>query len=564
MGPRLLAHLPSIFIGFVAAGVGVILVFSSAFRGTPGGAWHWTMSGLVVALMIVYGVVLWLRSRTEHGDEDDGETFYYLGFIYTLATLVATFAPLLNSSQRPDVRQVLGLFGLGLSTTFVGLAGRIVFTQALPRGDGNLEHHAMRLGDAYEDAARAIERSTVRIVHAQQRAEGHLNESYSGAIDAIRGLSGHVTQQFDSMSAEVLKQFAAVIERVSAQTESTFADLRSRATRDLDTAARQVVKTHEIAREQIEGLATGTASAVRGATQALAEDFARTARDSATELTGFVRQANSNVAAALQEFESRLTTLRLPPDDATQKLAVILSDLVERAEALQRVTALVAASYGELETTLASAVAGARDGGRAFSTLAVSADAANSAVMSAKTNVELFATQMGQVGQLTSGLHNIPQEAATIGTALTSLRANLGKSNRAWADVATVTDDASKSIARAGAAFSTLEQSTRGAEQSVLNWSGGMTKATVGLEALTEVAARAVRLGHDAVTTQTQLSAQISGPLVEQLRKHSEAAGALATRLQEDLRASEEAVRKVHHHLIDASRFILTKVDQRR
>lgn len=91
-----------------------------------------------------------------------------------------------------------------------------------------------------------------------------------------------------------------------------------------------------------------------------------------------------------------------------------------------------------------------------------------------------------------------------------------------------------------------------------------MTKATVNLEALTEVAARAVRLGHDAVTTQTQLAAQISGPLVEQLRKHSEAADALANRLQEDLRASEEAVRKVHHHLIDASRFILTKVDQRR
>ena len=50
----------------------------------------------------------------------------------------------------------------------------------------------------------------------------------------------------------------------------------------------------------------------------------------------------------------------------------------------------------------------------------------------------------------------------------------------------------------------------------------------------------------------------------EQLRKHGDAAGALATRLQEDLRASEEAVRKVHHHLIDASRFILSKVEYRR
>jgi DNA-binding ferritin-like protein len=91
-----------------------------------------------------------------------------------------------------------------------------------------------------------------------------------------------------------------------------------------------------------------------------------------------------------------------------------------------------------------------------------------------------------------------------------------------------------------------------------------LLKAGAGLEALTEIAERAVRLGNDAVTTQAQLSAQISGPLAEQLRKHSEAAGALAQRLQDDLRASEEAIRKVHHHLIDASRFILSKVEPRR
>ncbi len=98
----------------------------------------------------------------------------------------------------------------------------------------------------------------------------------------------------------------------------------------------------------------------------------------------------------------------------------------------------------------------------------------------------------------------------------------------------------------------------------MLNLGGGLTKATVSLETLTEIAERAVRLGNDTVTAQAQLAAQISGPLAEQLRQHSEAAGALASRLQEDLRASEEAVRKVHHHLIDASRFILSKVEYRR
>jgi hypothetical protein len=564
MSPRLFASLPAIFIGFIAMGVSVILSFSWIYRDSPGGAWHWTMIALVVGLMIVYGVALWIRSRTAHASEGDGETFYYLGFIYTLATLVATFAPLLNSSERPDIRHVLGLFGLGLSTTFVGLVGRIVFAQTFTEAPTRPEDSARRLGDAYAEAAHAIERSTVRIVHAQRRAEGHLNESYSGAIEAIRTLAARATEQFDTMSKQVLNQFSAAIERVTTQADATFAELRGRAAREIDSASKQVVLTHDAAKQQIEGLAAGATGAVRGVTEQVVEDFGRIARQSAAELSAFVRQTHDSLAGTLQEFDTRVGALRLPPEDVGQKLAVILTDLTERAELLRRATAIVGTAYGELEGTLANAVQGARDGGRAFSALAVSADAATTAVASAKTNVEHFATQLGHMGQLTTGLEGFPQDAATIVASLGTLRDSLGEANRAWAEVAGVTDGAAKSIARAGTALSALESGTRVAEQSVLNWSGGLTKASLGLEAVTEVAERAVRLGHDAVTAHGQLAAQISGPLAEQLRQHGEAAAALVERLQEDLRASEDAVRKVHHHLIDASRFILSKVEYRR
>jgi hypothetical protein len=564
MATRLLARLPSVFMGFIAAGVGVILTFSWSHQGTPGGARHWTMMALVLGMMVVYGVFLWIRSKTEYASESDGETFYYLGFIYTLATLVATFAPLLNSSERPESRHVLGLFGLGLITTFVGLAGRIVFAQTSPGAFASPEDDARRLGDAYAEAARAIEKSTVRIVHAQQRAEGHLSESYSGAIEAIRLLSDRVTQQFDTMSAQVLKQFAGVIERVTADAESAFAELGNRAVRAIDNASSQAAKTHDMAKGQVESLSAGAATAVRSVTEHVVQDFTRVARESATELTTFLRQTNSIMATTLQEFETRLGALRLPPADIAEKVVVILTQLGERAELLQRATSTVGAAYSELEGTLANAVEGARDGSRAFSALAVSADAATAAVTSAKTNVEHFATNLNHVRELTTGLEKLPQEAATIMATLSSLRTSLGEANRAWAEMAGVTDGASKSLASAGAALSTLEHGTHAAGQSVLNWSGGLMKATVGLEALTELTERAVRLGKDAVATQVQLSAQISGPLADQLRRHSEAAGALASQLQDDLRASEDAVRKVHHHLIDASRFILSKVDGRR
>jgi len=561
---RLVASLPAMFLGFTAVGVGVILTFSWSYRGTPSGSWHWTMTTLVVGLMVVYGVVLLIRSRTAFASETDGETFYYLGFIYTLATLVATFAPLLNSSERPESRHVLGLFGLGLITTFVGLAGRIVFAQTSPGPLASPENDARRLGDAYAEAARAIERSTVRIVHAQQRAEGHLSESYSGAVETIRILSGRVTQQFDSMSTQVLEQFATVIERVSADAESAFAEVRNRAIREIDAASRQAAKTHDMAQEQVTSLTAGTTSAVRNVTEQVVQDVTRVARESATELTEFLRRTNGTVEATLQQFEARLGAFRLPPEGVGEKLVAVLTQLTERADLLRRATTTVAAAYSEFEGTLASAVKGARDGSRALSGLAVSADAATSAVTSAKTNVEHFATHLNQIGELGTGLEKLPQEAATIMATLGDLSTHIGEASRAWAEVAGATDGASKSMTRAGAALSALEHGTRAAEQSVHNWSGGLMKAGVGLQALTEITERAVRLGKDAVATQIQLSAQISGPLADQLRKHSEAAGALANRLQEDLRTSEEAVRKVHHHLIDASRFILSKVEDRR
>ena len=561
---RSVASLPSIFMGFIVVGVGVISTFSWAYRGAPGGAWHWAMVALVVGLMVVYGALLWIRSKTDNAADGDGETFYYLGFIYTLATLVATFAPLLNSGGRLETRYVLGMFGLGLITTFVGLAGRIVFAQTLSEDASGLEDNARRLGDAYAEAARSIERSTVRIVRAQERAEGHLNEAYTNAVDSIQLLSGRATEQLEAMSVRILKRFAAVVQRIGADAESAFAELQNRAIREIDVASSQAAQSHQRAKEQVDDLAAGTASAVRTVTAHVVQDFTRIARESATELTAFLHHASRSVAGALQEVESRLASLRLPPEDVGQKLAVILTELTERAELLRQTSAKVGAVYGEFEGALANAAQGAQDGGRAFQALTVSADAATVAVTSAKTNVERFGQQLTQLGDLTAGFEKFPEEAVTIIAALSSLRTNLGEANRAWAEVAEVTDGASKSIARAGAALSTLEHGTQAAEQSVLNWSGGLTKASVGLEALSEIAERAVRLGNDAVTTQVRLSAQLSGPLADQLRNHGEAASALVTRLQEDLRASEEAVRKVHHHLIDASRFILSKVEYRR
>ncbi len=128
---RLASNFRLIFAIFVVLGGAIILTLSTMARGAPERSQtHWIMMASVIGLMAVFGVVVWIRSKSQHASDFDAEAFYYLGFIYTLITLVATFTPLLAEGGTPSTKQVLGLFGLGLITTFVGLTGRVFFLQA--------------------------------------------------------------------------------------------------------------------------------------------------------------------------------------------------------------------------------------------------------------------------------------------------------------------------------------------------------------------------------------------------------------------------------------------------
>src|SRR4030095_568198 len=121
------------------------------------------------------------------------------------------------------------------------------------------EDNARRLGDAYAEAARSIERSTVRIVRAQERAEGHVNEADTNDGGSVQLLWGRATEQLEAMSVQILKRFAAVVERIGADAESAFAELQNRAIREIDVASSQAAQSHERAKEQVDALEAGRA-----------------------------------------------------------------------------------------------------------------------------------------------------------------------------------------------------------------------------------------------------------------------------------------------------------------
>lgn len=84
------------------------------------------VAGLAVALMVAYGLIAYRIPEVHIHLDRLGDNFYYLGFIYTLASMSAA---LIQLRSDPNIEAILGSFGIALVTTIVGVAGRVIFSQ---------------------------------------------------------------------------------------------------------------------------------------------------------------------------------------------------------------------------------------------------------------------------------------------------------------------------------------------------------------------------------------------------------------------------------------------------
>lgn len=83
------------------------------------------MGGAVV-VMVGYGAIAFRLPTVQMRPDRLGDNLYYLGFVYTLASLSAALLLLRSGSA---VEELLGNFGIALITTVAGICGRVLFAQ---------------------------------------------------------------------------------------------------------------------------------------------------------------------------------------------------------------------------------------------------------------------------------------------------------------------------------------------------------------------------------------------------------------------------------------------------
>ncbi len=174
-----------------------------------------------VVLMCVYAAVAYRMPKVSLRPDRLGDNFYYLGFIFTLASLSAA---LIELKQKFDVQSILGSFGIALATTIVGIAGRVIFVQMRTEIDeieAETRRNLLDSSDSLRDvinrsisefqilrtsmlqAAQEIEEKTINTSTAQIEQLTNLAQTAASSIQQSSELHKNTLNQMDDSIAHL-------------------------------------------------------------------------------------------------------------------------------------------------------------------------------------------------------------------------------------------------------------------------------------------------------------------------------------------------------------------------
>jgi len=280
-----------------------------------------------VLLMLVYAIVVgWTGTGRVRADQA-GDNCYYLGLIYTLASLsyaIATFDP--NDTASTIVQG----FGIALATTIFGLILRVFFNQGRPDLENIEEQARLELTDAasslktelrevvrqMKDFSVGLQQSLSETHEAATESMGKftqtsvdgLNSLVDAANEAIRGEAN----DFAVRAKKYDTSFTKLLTKLEAHSESldgiTTAHNRLREAADITQVAVTVTSS------SLEGLVEGTKE-INGVLESIRESSNMT-RQSAENMSKAMGDVEKGLNLITAETEQQLNNLRLGPGEA--------------------------------------------------------------------------------------------------------------------------------------------------------------------------------------------------------------------------------------------------------
>ncbi len=362
----------------LATGAATLVLFRSL-------GWNeWVIASALAVLMGVYALTA--RGNEYVGPDTKGDCIYYLGLLFTFASMVAALIEFTlqagagGEDEIADTMSLVGNLGIALVTTIVGLAGRVWFSvfQASP---GDVVAEATHgLAEAIDD----MKRNVVSGAQSMEDIMGHLRTS----AREVQKTGDHIAG-----SAKRAASTAKTLGEYSAKVTETARDLASGAGDFKDSVA-ELGGAASGFRELMNGAKRGIAD-LSGEAEALGGALGRVQRN-VSAMSDASQQARAGLSKASNEATAAMDGAVGQARALQQEIARLhhaVSDLGEHAahsaeaasaalqQTAQRLGGSLDAFVGRAEQ-LGTTVA---DAGRSFSALASAADDAERRMRAAES-----------------------------------------------------------------------------------------------------------------------------------------------------------------------------------
>jgi hypothetical protein len=363
---------------------------------------------LAVLAMLIYAVLAYRVPNIRMRPDKLGDNLYYMGFVFTLASMSAALIQLHRSPNQID--DIIGAFGIALFTTIAGIAGRVTILQMRTELE-DVEETARRTLLEYARELRgqlsaAIDDLEIFRRGVRQALDERLRESIDAHQRAIDRQLGTLEETGRSVIASVASSASAsdeLFKEMRAEIEASVIELQS-----MRKKLGAVRVPSDIIEKKLGGAIAKVEATVEAFETTAKEEAARHAAltDVAGQLNDVLAGLNAQLAIA-KEASAGLGKAADPAGALADRLADLTGHAGSAAHTLAEVKEAVRSAIAlarEHEEALASILATSRDRATQVNqTVAEAASGLAEAARDVTEKVRLVASAMSSQPALVGG-----------------------------------------------------------------------------------------------------------------------------------------------------------------